>query len=74
VLGVIILDRMRAKTVRGLAIAAVAAAAAAIGACSNAPTLPPADQPLGKETLSLLGKKGMEPGAPMFMRIFKEET
>ncbi|MEQ1712714.1 MAG: murein L,D-transpeptidase family protein [Hyphomicrobium sp.] len=45
-----------------------------LAACSNAPTIPPAEQPLSKQSLMLLGKKGIEPGAPMFMRIFKEES
>ena len=31
-------------------------------------------RPLPKETMMLLGKKGMDPQAPMFVRIFKEES
>ena len=57
---------------RGVLAAAVAACA--LAACSNAPTLPPAEQPLSKETLSLLGRKGMDLSAPIFIRIFKEES
>lgn len=51
-----------------------AVSAVTMAACSNAPTLPPADQPLPKETMSLLGKKGMDASAPVFVRIFKEES
>jgi murein L,D-transpeptidase YafK len=44
-------------------------------ACSSAPGLIPAsEQPLTAETVSLLGKKGMNPAAPIFVRIFKEES
>lgn len=46
----------------------------ALAACANAPQIPPAEQPLAKQTIMLLGKKGIEPGAPMFVRIFKEES
>lgn len=54
---------------------AVLAAVVMLAACSNTPTIPPpAEVPLSKETLSLLAKKGMQPGAPVFVRIFKEES
>lgn len=43
-------------------------------ACAGAPQLPPSEQPLSKDALMLLGRKGMQPGAPMFVRIFKEES
>jgi murein L,D-transpeptidase YafK len=61
---------------RGLFRLAVAATAAlALAACSNAPVIPaPSEVPLGKETLELLAKKGMQPGSPVFVRIFKEES
>ena len=36
--------------------------------------LTPALQPLSKDTLMLLGKKGMEVPTPIFIRIFKEES
>lgn len=65
---------MRAFYDRFVAAVAMMTAAFLVAACSNAPQLPPAEQPLSKETLMLLGKKGMEPGAPMFVRIFKEES
>jgi murein L,D-transpeptidase YafK len=47
----------------------------ALAACSSAPVIPaPSEVPLGKETLELLAKKGMQPGSPVFVRIFKEES
>jgi murein L,D-transpeptidase YafK len=53
----------------------VAGLALALSACSSAPVIPaPSDVPLSKETLSMLGKKGMQPSAPVFVRIFKEES
>lgn len=52
-----------------------AAAAALLAACSSAPLIPPPSEvPLSKDTLALLAKKGMQPGAPVFVRIFKEES
>ncbi len=46
-----------------------------IAACSNAPIiLPPSEVPLSKDALDLLAKKGMQAGAPIFVRIFKEES
>ena len=58
-----------------------AAVAALVGACAlagcggiSSPMIPAAEQPLSKETMSMLGRKGMDTGAPMFVRIFKEES
>lgn len=71
---------MRLKILGGKVRAALRRAApafvlaAALGACSNAPEIPPHDQPLSKESLMLLGKKGMDANAPIFIRIFKEES
>lgn len=46
-----------------------------LAACSNAPVIPaPSEVPLSKDTLDLLAKKGMQPGAPAFVRIFKDES
>ena len=50
-----------------------AAAVCLLGACATV-TLTPALQPLTKDTLMLMGAKGMEVPAPMFIRIFKEES
>jgi len=50
-------------------------ASALLAGCSTAPELlPPSEQPLTAETISLLGKKGMSTAAPIFVRIFKEES
>jgi len=58
-----------------------AAAAALVGACAlagcggiSSPMIPAAEQPLSTETMSMLGRKGMDTGAPIFVRIFKEES
>lgn len=56
-----------------LALAGVAMSLA-LSACGIAPPIPPAEQPLSKETVELLAKKGMRPESPMFVRIFKEES
>jgi len=46
-----------------------------LSACGSAPQLlPPSEQPLAPETAALLGKKGMNPSSPIFIRIFKEES
>lgn len=56
------------------ALGGVLIAAGLVAACSQAPTIPPSEQPLSKDTLSLLGRKGMDASAPIFVRIFKEES
>ena len=59
------------------AILALAAGlgAALLAACSSAPVIPPASEvPLHKDTIALLAKKGMQPGSPVFVRVFKEES
>jgi len=45
-----------------------------VAGCSNAPQIPPAERPLPRDTMMLLGKKGMDSGAPVFIRVFKEES
>lgn len=50
------------------------AAALVLSACGVTPKIGPAELPLPKETLSLMGRKGMSPQAPIFVRIFKEES
>lgn len=63
------------RLVSRLKLALAGALACGLAACSSAPgLLPPSEQPLTAETVSLLGKKGMQPGAPIFVRIFKEES
>lgn len=57
------------------AAAAAIATACLVAACgSSTPSLTVAEQPLSKETMSMLGRKGMDAGAPIFVRIFKEES
>ena len=54
---------------------AILIAVAALTACSNTPTIPPPSEvPLSKDAMNLLAKKGMQPGSPVFVRIFKEES
>ncbi len=50
------------------------AAGLALAGCGSAPELTAAQQPLPKETLDLIGKKGMATEKPIFVRIFKEES
>ena len=46
-----------------------------LAACSSAPSIPPpSETPLTKQAMMLLGRKGMEPTAPIFIRILKEES
>ena len=54
--------------------AALTAAMLVLAGCGSAPELIPAEQPLPKETIDLIGKKGMQPGTPIYVRIFKEES
>lgn len=42
--------------------------------CTGAPEIPAAEQPLSKSAMKLLGRKGMDAGAPVFVRIFKQES
>lgn len=67
----IILGTMKNRLVgfaTGLGLAALTAA------CAGAPELSPAALPLSKDTMMHLAKKGMTPEAPIFVRIFKEES
>src|SRR5690349_20429202 len=52
----------------------VVLATGTLSACGSLPEIAPAEQPLSQETQMLLGKKGMNPTAPIFVRIFKEES
>ena len=54
-------------------LAGAIALAGALSACSQT-EIPPHLRPLSKDTMMLLGKKGVDAGAPMFVRIFKEES
>lgn len=58
---------------RLVAVGMVAASAALLAACAQT-EIPPHLRPLSKETMMLLGKKGIEASSPIFIRIFKEES
>lgn len=61
--------------VAGIRATAAALVAVLAAACSSTPLIPPPSEvPLAKDTLALLAKKGMQPGSPVFVRIFKEES
>ena len=47
--------------------------AVAVTACAQT-EIAPHLRPLSKDAMMLLGKKGMDTGTPMFIRIFKEES
>ncbi|MEL7047877.1 MAG: murein L,D-transpeptidase family protein, partial [Pseudomonadota bacterium] len=51
-----------------------AIAAAIVAGCAGAPELSPAQQPISKSAMMMLGRKGMDAKAPIFVRIFKEES
>ena len=58
-----------------LAVALGAVIATLLAGCSSTPLIPsPGDQPLSKDALMLLGKKGMTAEAPIHIRVFKEES
>jgi murein L,D-transpeptidase YafK len=56
------------------ALPVLLAMAVALCACMKAELVGPHLVPLSQDTLMLLGKKGMDPQAPIFIRIFKEES
>lgn len=56
------------------AITLAAACCLLLAACANAPQIPPAEQPLSRPAMMLMGHKGMEAAAPIFIRIFKQES
>ncbi|SFV37425.1 Murein L,D-transpeptidase YafK [Hyphomicrobium facile] len=63
------------STMRAVVLLMTTIAVATLAACSSAPTIPPPSEvPLSNEALSLLAKKGMQPGSPVFVRVFKEES
>lgn len=65
----------RVRVTRVLQVIAATALAGLAAGCSSAPVIPPASEvPLHKDTIALLGKKGMQPGSPVFVRVFKEES
>jgi murein L,D-transpeptidase YafK len=58
---------------RALAMAAALTSAAVLSGCAQT-EIPPHLRPLSKDAMMLLGKKGMDTGQPIFIRIFKEES
>ena len=54
--------------------AGLAAAVLVLASCANQVELAPHLRPLPQDTLMLLGRKGMDPQAPILIRIFKEES
>lgn len=58
---------------RAPALVVAVIAGLALSACAKL-DLSPALQPLSKESLMLLGRKGMTETSPIFIRIFKEES
>src|SRR5215207_3537837 len=52
---------------------ALVAVACALASCAQV-ELAAHLRPLSKDTMMLLGKKGMDPQAPIFIRVFKEES
>ncbi len=60
----------RAWVSRSLALAA----AIIVAGCAASLELAPHMRPLSNDSMMLLGKKGLTPAAPMFVRIFKEES
>src|SRR5262245_15742677 len=55
-------------------VVAVAALGSALSACAGIGVPPAHLMPLPKDTVALLGKKRMEAQAPIFIRIYKEES
>ena len=58
---------------RAIGVVSVLAAALTLASCANVET-PPHLRPLSNDSIMLLGKKGMDPAQPMFVRIFKDES
>lgn len=64
---------IRRQSKRLATLGLIASAAAFAAGCSQT-DIPPHLRPLSKETMMLLGKKGIEASSPIFVRIFKEES
>jgi murein L,D-transpeptidase YafK len=67
----IILGDMHKRACRALAAMALACT---LASCAGQVDIAPHLRPLPKDTMMLLGKKGMDAHAPVFIRIFKEES
>jgi murein L,D-transpeptidase YafK len=66
-------DVCRKRNGAGL-ISLMLAIALLLSACATQLTVPPHLRPISAHSLSMLGKKGMTPKSPMFIRIFKQES
>lgn len=55
-------------------ITALSLSSLLLAGCGSVPELTAAEQPLPKETVELVAKKGLSLGRPIFVRIFKEES
>lgn len=73
-LGHMILLATNRRQSKRLAVLGVAAIAAGLLAGCSQTEIPAHLRPLSKETMMLLGKKGVEATSPIFIRIFKEES
>lgn len=63
------------RTFFAVALGSFVAIATLLVGCSQSPVvIPPSEQPLSKDAMMLLGRKGMQVSAPIFVRIFKEES
>jgi len=58
---------------RGIHVGILVTLAGLLAACAQI-EIPPHLQPLSKDAMMLLGKKGMRSDQPIFVRIFKEES
>jgi murein L,D-transpeptidase YafK len=69
----VLLEFLETGAMRGIHIGVIFVTAALLAACARI-ELPPHLKPLPKDTMMLLGRKGMRPEQPIFVRIFKEES
>lgn len=59
---------------RIMLLAVIAAGLAACGQTDGGGGISPAATPLSREAVKLMSDKGMAPGSPIFIRVFKEES
>ncbi len=71
-MGLIILGTMQ-KHIKAFGFAFALVVGCFLASCSQ-PDIAPGLRPLTKEAMMLLGKKGMKADAPIFVRIFKEDS
>ena len=66
-------SNLRSALRRTAAVVLAGTCAAVLASCAQV-EIAPHLRPISKESMMLLGKKGMETAQPMFVRIFKEES